>query len=197
VLRRCARSPTNRCRQQPPRVSVSRLGWSSWVLSVVHICPRRLCLTSIVSLAPMNKITINNRSVLRVLLGVYLLPIYLVVFSLSVPPNDLPICGLMFALAGVGYMLARRESRAWRLIWGSALAISVLCGVLEVVAGQRVARQRLQHQTANEPYRADRRQSFSLQGPIGEARLGDFTAAAAHPGCSAWPQRYAGDSVVG
>jgi 4-amino-4-deoxy-L-arabinose transferase-like glycosyltransferase len=95
----------------------------------------------------MNKITINKRSVLRVLLGVYLFPLYLVVFSLSVPPNDLPICGLMFALAGVGYMLARRESRAWRLIWVIALAISVLCGVLEVVAGQRIARRRSHHES--------------------------------------------------
>jgi hypothetical protein len=104
-------------------------------------------LTAGVSRAPMNKITINKRSVLRVLLGVYLFPLYLVVFSLSVPPRDLPLCGLMFTLAGVGYVLARRESRAWRLIWFSALVLSLLCGVLQVVAGQRIARQRSHHES--------------------------------------------------
>lgn len=90
----------------------------------------------------MNNVTTSKRSVLRVLLAVYVFPLCLVVFSLSVPPSDLPLCGLMFALAGVGCVLARRESRAWRLIWASALVLSLLCGVLEVVAGQRIARQR-------------------------------------------------------
>jgi hypothetical protein len=90
----------------------------------------------------MQRIAINKQSVLRVLLGVYLFPLFLVVFSLSVPPGDLPLCGLMFVLAGFGLVLARRESRAWRVIWLSALIVSVLCGVLEVVAGQRIARQR-------------------------------------------------------
>jgi hypothetical protein len=92
--------------------------------------------------------TFNKRSLLRVLLGVYLFPLYLVVFSLSVPPGDLPLCGLMFALPGVGFMLAHRESRAWRLIWLSALVVSVLCGILEAVAGQRSARQRSHHESS-------------------------------------------------
>src|SRR5208283_5561175 len=43
-------TPTNRCRQQPPRVSVSWLWWSSYVLSVGHGRCRRLCLTSGVGL---------------------------------------------------------------------------------------------------------------------------------------------------
>jgi hypothetical protein len=90
----------------------------------------------------MNKVTLNKQSLLRVLLAVYLFPLYLVVFSLSVPPGDLPLCGLMLALAVLGFMLARRQSRAWQLIWLTALGVSVLCGILEVVAGQRIARQR-------------------------------------------------------
>jgi hypothetical protein len=81
------------------------------------------------------------------MLGVYLFPLCLVVSSLSVPPNDLPLCGLMFALGGLGFVLARRESRAWRLIWVAALALSVVCGVMEVVAGQRIARQRSHHES--------------------------------------------------
>jgi len=54
----------------------------------------------------------------------------------------------MFILAGIGFMLARRQSRAWRLIWLSALIVSVLCGVLEVVAGHRIARQRARHESS-------------------------------------------------
>ena len=98
----------------------------------------------------MKKIAINKLSGLRILLGVYLFPLFLVCFSLSLPPADLPLCGLMFVLALFGFMLARRESRAWRLVWLSALIVSLLCGALEVLAGQRVAHQRLHHQTANE-----------------------------------------------
>jgi len=98
----------------------------------------------------MKKIAINKLPLLRILVGVYLFPLFLVCFSLSVPPGDLPLCGLMFVLAVFGFMLARRESRAWRLVWLSALIVSLLCGALEVVAGQRVAHQRLHHQTANE-----------------------------------------------
>jgi 4-amino-4-deoxy-L-arabinose transferase-like glycosyltransferase len=95
----------------------------------------------------MNKIIMSKRTILRVLFGVFLFPLSLVVFSLNVPPGDLPLCGLMFALAAFGLVLARRESRAWRLIWLCALIISVLCGVLEVVAGQRIVRQRSQAQS--------------------------------------------------
>lgn len=96
----------------------------------------------------MTKIPIKRQSLLRVLLGVYLFPLYLVVFSLSVPPRDLPLCGLMFALGGFGFLLARREGRAWRLIWLGALVIAVLCGILEVLAGQSISRQR-SHQQSN------------------------------------------------
>ena len=96
----------------------------------------------------MQKLTINKRSWLRVLLGVYFFPLYLVIFSLSVPPADLPLCGLMFVLSAFGLVLARRYSRAWRVIWISALIMSILCGVLEVVAGQRIARQRSKHDSS-------------------------------------------------
>ena len=95
----------------------------------------------------MHKIAINKQSLLRILIGVYLFPLSLVCFSLSVPPGDLPLCGLMFVLAGFGFILARQESRAWRLIWLSALIVSVVCGVLEVVAGQRIAGQRSHHES--------------------------------------------------
>jgi len=90
----------------------------------------------------MQKVTLSKPSLLRILLGVYVFPLSLVVFSLSVPPGDLPLCGLMLILALLGLMLAWRESRAWRLIWISALILSVLCGGLEIVAGQRISRQR-------------------------------------------------------
>jgi hypothetical protein len=90
----------------------------------------------------MQKIIFNKRSCLRVLAGVYLLPLFLVCFSLSVPPADLPLCGLMLALAAAGLVLARHESRAWRTIWTIALILSILGGILQIVAGQRLARQR-------------------------------------------------------
>ena len=90
----------------------------------------------------MQKVAINKPSLLRILSGVYVFPFFLVAFSLSVPPGDLAFCGLMFVLAGAGFILARRESRAWRLLWLGALIVSVICGVLEVVAGERAARQR-------------------------------------------------------
>jgi hypothetical protein len=89
----------------------------------------------------MQKLTINKRSLLRVLLGIYLFPLCLVIFTLSVAPADLPLCGLMFFLASLGLFLARREGRIWRVIWTSALILSILFGVLEVVAGQRIAHQ--------------------------------------------------------
>jgi len=91
------------------------------------------------------KLALDRRSLLRVLLGVYLFPLSLVCFSLSVPPADLPLYGLLFVLAVVGVFLARRESRAWRFIWTGALIAAVVFGVLEVVAGRRLARQRSEH----------------------------------------------------
>ena len=93
----------------------------------------------------MQKLTMNKRSVLRVLLGVYIFPLWLVCFSLSVPPGDLPLCGLMFVIAAFGLVLARQESRAWRVVWLVALIVSILCGILEVVAGQHIARQHSKH----------------------------------------------------
>jgi hypothetical protein len=98
----------------------------------------------------MQRLTIKKLSLLRIHLGVYAFPLFLVIFSLSVPPADLPLCGLMFVLAGAGFLLARHENRAWRLIWFIALIASVLCGALEVVAGRRIAHQRSQHQSCVE-----------------------------------------------
>jgi len=94
------------------------------------------------------KLTIDRRSMLRILGGVYFFPFFLVCFSLSVPPADLPLCGLLFILAVVGYFLARRESRAWRVFWIAALAFALVSGVLEIVAGMRIARQRSKHALA-------------------------------------------------
>jgi hypothetical protein len=90
----------------------------------------------------MQKMSINKPSVLRILLGVYLFPLWMVCFSLSVPPADLPLCGLMFVIAAFGWVLARRESRGWRVLWMSALIVSILCAGLEIVAGKRIAHQR-------------------------------------------------------
>ena len=86
-----------------------------------------------------HKFAFDRRSLLRVLLGVYLFPLFFVCFSLSVPPADLPLCGLLFVLAVVGFVLARREGRAWRILWFVALIAALVLGVLEIVAGRRIA----------------------------------------------------------
>ncbi|MGD0413063.1 MAG: hypothetical protein ABSC18_15335 [Verrucomicrobiota bacterium] len=96
----------------------------------------------------MKKLNINKRSLLRVLLGVYLFPLYLVVFSLSVPPADLPLCGLMFVLSVLGLVLARRDIRAWRVVWTGALITSIIFAVLEIIAGQNIAHQRSKHDSS-------------------------------------------------
>jgi glucose-6-phosphate-specific signal transduction histidine kinase len=93
----------------------------------------------------MKKLSINKRPLLRVLLGVYLFPLYLVVFSLSVPPADLPLCGLMFVLSVFGLVLARREIRAWRVVWTGALIASIILAVLQIIAGRNIAHQRSKH----------------------------------------------------
>ena len=82
----------------------------------------------------MHKLTINKRSVLRVLSGIYLFPLYLVCFSLGVPPADLPLCGLMFVLSAFAMPLARRESRAWLVVWIGAFAVSIIFGALQIIA---------------------------------------------------------------
>jgi hypothetical protein len=82
------------------------------------------------------------------MLGVYLFPLYLVIFSLSGPPADLPLCGLMFIPALFGLVLARRESRAWRIVWAVALTAAIIFGVLEIIAGRNIAHQRSQHDSS-------------------------------------------------
>jgi hypothetical protein len=96
----------------------------------------------------MFKRAINRRSLLRVLLGVYLFLLFLVCFSLSIPPADLPLCVLMFVLAALGFFLARRENRLWRSIWIGALIISIVCGALEIIAGHRIAHQHAKNETS-------------------------------------------------
>jgi hypothetical protein len=83
-----------------------------------------------------------KRSLIRILLAVYLLLLCLVCFSLSVPPGDLPLCAGMFAVAAAGLALAFRGTRVWRVVWTTALVLAVLGGVLEVVAGKRIAQHR-------------------------------------------------------
>jgi hypothetical protein len=65
----------------------------------------------------------------------------MVVFSLSVPPADLPRCGGMFALATAGLILSWRGTRAWRVTWTIALGVASLAGALEIVAGSRIHHQ--------------------------------------------------------
>jgi hypothetical protein len=81
-------------------------------------------------------------STLRVLAGVLVLPLYLVVSSLSVPPNDLPLYGIIFLLAICGLAVAHKEDRGWRIFRGIVLVLSVAFGTLEVLAGKRIARLR-------------------------------------------------------
>jgi len=83
--------------------------------------------------------TINRRSWLRILFGVYLFPLFLFSFSLSVPPGDLPICAMMFVIAVLGLILARREHHTWLRIWALALIVSLLCTASEIIAGRRIA----------------------------------------------------------
>ena len=82
----------------------------------------------------MQKPALNRQSLLRILAGVYLFPLYLVCFSLGVPPSDLPLCALLFALAVFGLVLARKESRVWGLFWGGALVVSVAFATFQIAA---------------------------------------------------------------
>ncbi len=96
----------------------------------------------------MNNSTFSKRSLSRILFGVYLFPLLLVLTSLSIPPADLPLCGLMFGLAVVGLFVSRHDSRIWRIIWVGALIASVMFGVLELVAGERIAHGRSHSESA-------------------------------------------------
>jgi len=100
----------------------------------------------------MHKPIINKRFFLRMLLVVYLFVFFLVCSSLSVPPADLPLCVLTFVIAALGLILARRESRAWRMIWTIALMFSVLRGAVEVVAGNRIAHQHSKNASSSNTY---------------------------------------------
>ncbi len=117
----------------------------------------------------MQKLTINKRSLLRVLLGVYLFPLYLVCFSLGVPPSDLPLCSLMFVLAAFGLVLARRESRAWRIVWTVALIVSISFGVLQIIAGRSIAHQRSKHDSSMRLTMSDKSPQPTAVGAISPA----------------------------
>ena len=113
----------------------------------------------------MQKLIINKRFFLRMLLVVYLFLFFLVCSSLNVPPADLSVCGLTVVVAALGLVLARRESRAWRVIWTIALIFSVLRGVLEVVAGNHIAHQHSPNESSSTGYfsKAARMESSCLR----------------------------------
>jgi hypothetical protein len=83
---------------------------------------------------------------MKVLLVVYLFTFLLVCFSLSVPPAEMPLFVLMLCIAAIGIAVSFRESRRWRIIWIIALTISILGGTLDVIAGKRIARERLKNE---------------------------------------------------
>lgn len=87
----------------------------------------------------------DRRSPLRMLAGIYLFLLFFISFSLSVPPADLSLCGLMFVLGAIGVVLSRRECRGWRIFWIAALILALASGVLEIIAGKRIERQRSEH----------------------------------------------------
>ncbi|PWU22113.1 MAG: hypothetical protein C5B50_00245 [Verrucomicrobia bacterium] len=87
-----------------------------------------------------------KRFMIKLLLVIYVLFLLLSgPFSLSVAPADLPLFVAMFCIAVIGLILGLRESKRWRVVWISALLISMLGATLEVVVGKRIARQRLEH----------------------------------------------------
>jgi hypothetical protein len=93
-----------------------------------------------------------------ILFIVYVFLLLLAVFSLGVPPHDLPLFGGMFAVACVGWVLRYRHSRRWNVIWAIACIIAVIGAILEIVAGRCLAQQRSESQSGN-PRRG---MSFSL-----------------------------------
>jgi uncharacterized membrane protein YjjB (DUF3815 family) len=92
-----------------------------------------------------------KRSLLRILLVVYLFPLVLVCGSLSVPPRDLLLFALMFAVAVAGTILSFKESRKWRAVWTAALVVALLGGALELFAGKRIARERSNNENSATP----------------------------------------------
>lgn len=84
----------------------------------------------------------HKRQIIRVLLAVYSMLFLFTVFSLSVPPHDLILFVAFFLIAVVGFLMARAEGRSWKLIWIVALTIAILGGLLEILAGKRLAEHR-------------------------------------------------------
>ena len=83
-----------------------------------------------------------KRSMLRILLSVFAFLLTMVVFSLNVPPGDFRLLAIMFAIAIIGAVLSLSESRKWKVVWSTALVISIVGGALEIVAGRLIAQQR-------------------------------------------------------
>jgi hypothetical protein len=132
----------------------------------------------------MQKFAMSRQSLLRVLLGVYLFPLWLVVFSLGVPPSDFPLCVLMLILALSGFTLARHESRAWRTIWTAGLIVAIVFGVLEVVAGRIAARQRSEHRSASYLIACHRHPHQAGSQRVWKS---EFGSGFPHRRCRSWP----------
>jgi hypothetical protein len=88
----------------------------------------------------------RRKPILRILSGIFLLPLALVCFSLSVPPADLPLLGIMILIGSKGLALSLRHNPKWRWFWSIALAMSVFGAALEIVASKRIASQRSQEE---------------------------------------------------
>jgi len=90
-----------------------------------------------------------KRFIIKLLLVIYVFLFLLAgPISLSVPPADLPVFGLMLGIAVAGLILCRREGRRWKVVWTTGLVISVLGGALEIAEGKRIATLRLEKHTS-------------------------------------------------
>jgi hypothetical protein len=85
---------------------------------------------------------------LRIRVGIFAFLLVFKAFSLDVPPGSLALWVAMFGIAGLGEILSLRESRKWRVLWMAALAIALVGGALELVAGKRIAEQRSRHESS-------------------------------------------------
>ena len=91
---------------------------------------------------------------LKVLAVLFVFVLLLCLLSLGVPPDGLIYFIVLFALAIAGLVTSAKAASRWKIIWAVALCISLLGGILEIVAGKRLAHQRSQ---------AEQQQSFTNQ----------------------------------
>ncbi|MDB6055115.1 MAG: hypothetical protein JWN25_2638 [Verrucomicrobiales bacterium] len=87
-----------------------------------------------------------KQSLSRILLLVFCALFVLTVGSLGVPPDDLPLFGLLILIAAIGLMTAWNPSKKWRYIWVAALTISIFGSFLDLFAGKRMAGQHLKNE---------------------------------------------------